>query len=152
MDHALSVCELADVPLLRARFMSELGVAGISGDELGGWALAFTELVNNSVEHGCKNPGDVVSVRWTCDESSIVVVVADPGEAGVSGADFDEATCDGFAETGRGAGLFLIRAWVDDVQVRSDETPGGAARTEIRIERRRESKSDGPQGGRGTEQ
>lgn len=151
MEQALSVFELAQVPLLRARFMSELDVIGITGDELQGWALAFTEAVNNSVEHGCKNPGDSVAVRWHFDDVTVVVVVRDPGDSGMTADDFDQATCDGFSESGRGAGLFLIRAWADDVQVRT-VTEDGATRTETRIERRRDPRAAGAQGGRGTEQ
>lgn len=152
MEEALSVCELAQVPLLRARFTSSLEAAGVGGDELQGWALTFTEAVNNSVEHGCKNPGDEVAVRWRCDAVAVVVVVRDPGESGMTTQDFDDATCEGFGETGRGAGLFLIRAWADEVHVSSGTDERGNAFTETRIERKREPSAGRTGDGRGTEQ
>lgn len=125
--------ELAHVPDLRARFGAALARAGVDGDEAQEWALTFTELVNNSVEHGCVRPGDVVSVRWWVSATAVRVRVNDPGACSLTNADFENATCDGFADSGRGAGLFLIRALVDDVAVRSGPDGG----TEIEVQRLR---------------
>jgi anti-sigma regulatory factor (Ser/Thr protein kinase) len=133
LDDTVFVNELAQVPDLRARFVGALERSGIDGDELQGWTLVFTELVNNAIEHGCLRAGDVVSVQWETVDSEVSVSVRDPGPCELSVQDFDEATCDGFAETGRGAGLFLIRAFVDRVQV----GPGPGGGTEIRVAKRR---------------
>ena len=114
--------------------MASLEQAGLRGDELQGWALAFTELVNNAVEHACRQHGDVVQVRWWHEVDRIGASVIDPGECSITENDFEMATFDGFEDTGRGAGLFLIRAWVDEVRVQ----PGGAGGTEILIRRRRD--------------
>lgn len=137
MADDLEVCELPDVPLARTRFAAHLGSVGVGGDELEGWKLAFTELVNNAIEHGCKNPGDTIRVRWWADAADVVVSVTDPSVGSISTADFEEATCDGFEDTGRGAGLFLIRAWADEVTVSAGEAGG----TEVRIRRHREGAS-----------
>lgn len=141
-DDSDRVHELAQVPRLRARFVLSLQRASLDGDEVQGWELIFTELVNNAIEHGCLNDGDAVGVRWRIAADAVSVVVSDPGPSNLSVADFDDASCDGFAETGRGAGLFLIRAWADDIQVRR----GDAGGTEIEILKRR-----GPPQTRGTE-
>lgn len=142
MEAIVFVIGLDEVPALRARFMEDLRTAGVESDEVDGWALAFTELVNNAVEHGCRNPGDRVRVRWTEEHGRIVVNVANPGAPAISEADFDAADCEDFAETGRGAGLFIIRAWVDEVRVH----PRGAT-TEVSISRRRVTPA--PPGGGG---
>jgi anti-sigma regulatory factor (Ser/Thr protein kinase) len=143
LEEALTVSELTDVPPARAKFVDSLERWGVVGDELQGWKLIFTELVNNAVEHGCTNAGDTIRIRWWEQDSTVVVAVTDPSVGSISSADFDEATCDGFEDTGRGAGLFLIRAWVDEVKV----SPGVGGGTEVRIQRRRE-----PPQGRGSEQ
>ena len=134
MDDIAFVNELAQVPPLRARFVAELEGAGVDGDELQGWALIFTELVNNAIAHGISNPGDEVTVRWWQAERRVAVSVVDPSDSGLTKQHFDDADCDAFSETGRGAGLFLIRAWVHDLDVLRPPSGG----TEIRIERRRE--------------
>ena len=135
MDDTFFVNELGQVPPLRARFVSELTLAGIEGEELEGWALIFTELVNNAIEHGVSNVGDAVAVKWWQDQERVAVSVVDPSESGLTKQDFDDANCDAFADTGRGAGLFLIRAWVHEIDVRRPSAGG----TEILIERRREA-------------
>jgi anti-sigma regulatory factor (Ser/Thr protein kinase) len=133
LDDTAHVTDLAQVPHLRARFTTALQAAGVDGDELQGWALVFTELVNNALEHGCRMPGDIVSVRWWGDPAQVGVQVTETCTNGLTSSDFEGADCDGFAETGRGAGLFLIRAWVDAVDV----GPGPHGGTQIRIVRRR---------------
>jgi anti-sigma regulatory factor (Ser/Thr protein kinase) len=127
------VHELAQVPTLRARFVGCLQRAGLDADEVQGWELIFTELVNNAIEHGCLNSGDVVGVRWRIAADAVSVVVTDPGPSNLTAADFDEASCDAFADTGRGAGLFLIRAWADEISVRHGMQGG----TEIEVVKRR---------------
>jgi anti-sigma regulatory factor (Ser/Thr protein kinase) len=139
VDDTEYVNELAQVADLRGRFVAALERSGVGGDELQGWALIFTELVNNALEHGCRRPGDLVRVNWGGDDGSVWVTVADPRPDGVTQRDFDDADCEGFAETGRGAGLFLVRSWVDDVCVRRDDHGG----TEVRVVRRRETAAGG---------
>lgn len=129
MNALHSVNELARVPQLRESFVADLASLGLDGDECDGWALAFTELVNNAVEHGCRFPDDVVGVRWWGDPSVVWMSVTETNDHGLTAADFDSATCDDFAETGRGAGLFLIRAFADEIQV--NRGPDGGV--EIRI-------------------
>lgn len=133
MDEPAYVTELSQVPNLRARFVTDLERSGLDVDEVQGWALVFTELVNNALEHGCRAPGDIVTVRWSPAPSEVAVQVLETCTNGLTKADFECADCDGFAETGRGAGLFLIRAWVDAVDVE----PGPHGGTQIRIARRR---------------
>jgi anti-sigma regulatory factor (Ser/Thr protein kinase) len=132
VDDAHFVSHLAEVPGLRTRFVDRLRSGGVEGEELEGWALVFTELVNNAIEHGCRCDGDKVRVTWGEDRGRIVVSVANPGSECISEEDFDAADCEDFADTGRGAGLFIIRAWADEVRVH----PRGAT-TEVEVSRRR---------------
>jgi anti-sigma regulatory factor (Ser/Thr protein kinase) len=141
LDHVTFVSDLSQVPDLRARFTADLQGRGVEGDELDGWALCFTEAVNNGVEHGCRCPGDRVCVGWSVDHGQVVVSVANPGDEALCDADFETATIDDFVDSGRGAGLFLIRAWADEVKVRHD-----GSLTEVRITRRRASAAS-PGGG-----
>jgi anti-sigma regulatory factor (Ser/Thr protein kinase) len=124
--------DLQQVPALRSRFQGDLLAGGLGGDELDGWNLIFTELVNNAIEHGCRSPGDAVGVAWGVSEACVTLAVVEPGECKITERDFDSADADGFAENGRGAGLFLIRAFVDVIRV--SPADGG---TEIRITRMR---------------
>ena len=134
VDNSAIVNRLEQVPPLRERFLASLGAAGVFGDELDGWALAFTELVNNAVEHGLGRAGDVIAVRWTSDIDHVCVAVVESVDNGLTESDFSDADCADFAETGRGAGLFLIRCWAHEVRVQPTDVGG----TEIRIIRRRE--------------
>ena len=63
---------------------------------------------------------------------AVALAVVEPGECKITERDFDSADADAFAENGRGAGLFLIRAFVDVIRIRPAEDG-----TEIRITRMR---------------
>lgn len=134
MDDVSFVSDIHEVPGLRNRFVDGLRSVGAEKDEIEGWALTLTELVNNALEHGCRREGDRVRVGWSEGHGRIVVTVSNPGEGCLSEEDFDVADCDDFAETGRGAGLFIVRAWADEIRVHSKD---GA--TEVVVSRRRES-------------
>lgn len=141
MDDFVFISKLAEVPDLRARFVAGLRAAGVAGDELEGWALVLTELVNNAIEHGCLREGDRVRVGWSEVHDRIVVRVSNPGEGCITEEDFDVADCDDFADTGRGAGLFIIRAWADEVRVHAH-----GATTEVEVSRRRAGTPREPSG------
>ena len=92
----------------------------------------FTELVNHSIEHGCSCPEDYVEGLYRIGSDEVEVEVTDPGET-LTPESFDASQAADFSETGRGAGLYLIREFSDSVDVRP--APGGG--TTIRVLRRR---------------
>jgi len=134
VDDLRFVGTLNEVPALRTRFQADLRASGVESEELEGWALCFTELVNNALEHGCSAAGDRVRVGWGETHGRILVTVTNPGVGCISKEDFDVSDCDDFAETGRGAGLFIIRAWADEIRVHARDGV-----TEVEVSRRRES-------------
>lgn len=131
--------DLAEVPGLREFFVQACRAAGVDGEELNAWMLVFTELVNNSMEHGCSDPTDCVDVYYSVSETSVELRVTDPGEAGPTLVDLLQRTTSDFAETGRGAGLILVRSFTDEVVVRPGENGG----TEIRCVKYRGSQPEG---------
>jgi anti-sigma regulatory factor (Ser/Thr protein kinase) len=144
LDHVAHVTDLHEVPALRDVFETHLGVRGLDGEVVQGWGLIFTELVNNAVEHGRRGAVDAVRIGWEIRDDDVALVVVEPGDCPLTEKDFDQADAADFAEEGRGAGLFLIRAFVDEIRVQP-LVEGG---TEIRIVRR----IDPQQGANGADQ
>ena len=114
----------AEIPRLRATFVEECRAAGVALHELDVWQLVFTEMVQNSLEHGCISPEDTVEVSFSITPTMVELCVTDPGRGGVSQDDVEAANCEGFQETGRGAGLFLIREFTDEFHIRPCEGRG----------------------------
>ena len=133
--------DLGEVPDLREHFVRAVGVQGVGGDELDAWKLVFTELVCNAIEHGCAQPGDSVRVRWNVELDHVELEVTDPGDChGNLEELFDRQQSD-FSETGRGAGLILVRHFMDEIEVRPVD--GGGTRIRARRDRNRENGDDG---------
>jgi anti-sigma regulatory factor (Ser/Thr protein kinase) len=124
--------DLTEVPPLRERFARACDVCGVFEEDKQAMMLAFTELVNNAIEHGCRSPDDCVEGWYRITESDIEIEVSDRGEA-LSAEDFANSDPTDFAETGRGAGLFLIQAVTDEIRV----TPAEAGGTTVRIVKHR---------------
>jgi anti-sigma regulatory factor (Ser/Thr protein kinase) len=93
--------------------------------------LAVSEIVNNSIEH-VAGRGDSgyheVDLRFGIGEGRAVGCVLDEGEGGIGQDDFEVASTPTL-ENDRGRGLFLIRAYVDELKV----TPIPGVGTEIRF-------------------
>jgi anti-sigma regulatory factor (Ser/Thr protein kinase) len=123
--------DLAEVPRLRDEFAQACKLAGVDEDTMQKAMLVLTELLNNAIEHGCKCPTDCVSGWWRISPDEIVTEATDPGEV-LTKADFTESDPTDFAETGRGAGLFLVQALVDDLQVERAGSGGTTVRVVIR--------------------
>jgi anti-sigma regulatory factor (Ser/Thr protein kinase) len=124
--------DLAEVPAVRDRFVRACTEAGLADEEMQGQMLVFTELVNNAIEHGCTRPSDVVEGWYRITDTEIEVEVTDPGEV-LTEDDFNNSDCTNFAEEGRGAGLFLVRALTDEVNV----SPGPNGGTTVRVKKLR---------------
>ena len=93
--------------------------------------LAASEIVNNSIEHVKGRGADgyhEVDFRFGIGGGSVVGTILDEGTGGIGQKDFETAVTPTL-ENDRGRGLFLIRAYVDELLVR--EIPGIG--TEIRF-------------------
>jgi anti-sigma regulatory factor (Ser/Thr protein kinase) len=131
--------DLAEVPQFRERFVGACVRVGIRGDELDAWKLVFTELVCNAIEHGCATAGDSVRIAYEITAGIVAVEVVDPGECMPELETLFDRTETDFSETGRGAGLILIRHFTDEISVRPVEGGG----TRVRVVRFRVRGADG---------
>ena len=132
--------DLAEVPQYREHFVEACVRSGIDGDELDAWKLVFTELVCNAIEHGCVAPGDSVRIAYEITPQLVSVDVVDPGECVPELETLFDRTETDFSETGRGAGLILIRHFTDEISVRPDTDEGG---TRVRVVRYRVRDAEG---------
>jgi anti-sigma regulatory factor (Ser/Thr protein kinase) len=100
------------------------GMADRKREEL---ALAVTELLNNSVEHGSNGPG-LVRLSMHVDASRVVVRISDEGKHKLDPAMLKQAIEKGPGKPDdtqfRGRGLFLVHALVDEFRVVNGESSG----------------------------
>ena len=116
---------------IRALLASTCESHGVDEESTQEILLAVSEIVNNSIEHvKGRGPGGYheVDVRFGIGPSSAVGTVLDEGAGGIAQKDFEVAETPTL-ENDRGRGLYLIRAYVDELEVR--EIPGVG--TEIRF-------------------
>ena len=83
-----------------------------------------------------RGPQDVIEGYYRITATAIEVEVTDPGEV-LTEADFKDADAQDFAQDGRGAGLFLIRALSDEVRVLRREDGGTTVHVVKRLAPRR---------------
>jgi len=131
--------DLAEVPQYREHFVEACVRACVNGDELDAWKLVFTELVCNAIEHGCGTPGDSVQIAYEITKAIVSVDVVDPGDCRPELETLFDRTETDFSETGRGAGLILIRHFTDEISVRPNDSGG----TRVRVVRYRVRDVDG---------
>ena len=120
--------DLTEVPALREKFNRACASSGVPQDIWEGQSLVITELVNNAIEHGCCLPTHTVECSFRITADDILIEVTDPS-GDLTQEDFDNADAAGFADSGRGAGLFLIKQLTDDVNVQSGPNGGTTIRT-----------------------
>jgi anti-sigma regulatory factor (Ser/Thr protein kinase) len=131
--HFRTSADLGEVKGLRVLFARALTVEGVQGEELEIWKLLFTELVQNAIEHGCTGGGDAIVVQYKVTAEEVVLRTIDPSEGRIAAEDVHSADGGGFLESGRGAGLFLLKAYSDEVAVQ--RAPHGG--TMVRVTRKR---------------
>lgn len=81
--------------------------------------LVVTEIVNNSIEHvHGKGPGGFheIDLQFGISGGTVVGRVVDEGEGNIGQGDFESAAAPDL-DSDRGRGLFLIRAYVDELKV-----------------------------------
>jgi anti-sigma regulatory factor (Ser/Thr protein kinase) len=115
--------DLGEVPALRELFERACLDAGLGEEEREGSKLVITELLNNAIEHGCSCDADHVEGWYRITAASIEIEVTDPSGC-LTEDDFRNSDASGFAENGRGAGLFLVQALTDQVTVRRADGGG----------------------------
>lgn len=94
-------------------------LAEYSEEETESIGLVATELLNNSIEHGCKNGSQEIRLRLLVEPKSFRAEVIDPGEGGRQFAEHALQMSQTLPplEQPRGRGLYLIRSYMDEVDV-----------------------------------
>jgi len=96
--------------------------------------LAVSEIVNNAIEH-VQGKGDEgyheVDLYFGIRDGLVVARIVDEGEGGISQSDFDGAARPEL-DNDRGRGLFLIKAYVDEISV----SPVPGVGTEVRFSKK----------------
>ena len=87
-----------------------MGFCGEAVDEI---LLAFSEALANAIIHGCRDNRARVYVKAVQQDSNFILEIADHGR-GFRPASVDLPPSESLQEGGRG--LFLMRAFMDDVQ------------------------------------
>lgn len=108
-------------------FVSALcALAKYSEDETESIALVTTEILNNSIEHGAKNPDDEIDMTMTVTSELFRCEVVDPGRGGdaFARAAVTKAATMPDLEEPRGRGLFLIKSYMDEMTVSWDPKKG----------------------------
>lgn len=119
---------------VRALVASTCEAHGVDEEAMQEILLAASEILNNSIEHVAgRGPGGYheVDFQFGIDGGSVVGRIVDEGEGGIGQGDFDAASAPSL-DSDRGRGLFLIRAYVDELRV----TPVAGVGTEIRFVKR----------------
>ncbi len=103
---------------------------GVPQDAAEAMGNAVLEAVNNAMRHGNRlDPSLFVSLEFRLDETSLVVQVSDRGE-GFDPARVGDPTVGENILKSCGRGLFLMRAFVDSVEV--TPRPGGGTTVTLR--------------------
>jgi serine phosphatase RsbU (regulator of sigma subunit)/anti-sigma regulatory factor (Ser/Thr protein kinase) len=105
--------DVKQMSAVRERFVEFLLSLGLDANEKGGWKLAFTELVNNAIEHGSRNdPESNIFIRWWSVKNSIWLLTQDSGQGPPE--ELARNPClpeDPLSEGGRG--LYMIHHFAD---------------------------------------
>ncbi len=108
-------------------FISALcALAQYDEDETESIALVATEMLNNAIEHGARGPEEEIelSMRVTSDLFNFVVI--DPGRGGENFARTAIAKASTMPDLDepRGRGLFLIKNYMDEIDISYDPERG----------------------------
>ena len=105
---------------VRALLTSTCEAHGVDDEATQEILLAVSELVNNAIEHVAgAGPGGYheVDFQFGIADGMAVGRIFDEGQGGIDQAAFEAASPPSL-DNDRGRGLFLIRAYVDDLKVR----------------------------------
>jgi anti-sigma regulatory factor (Ser/Thr protein kinase) len=101
-------------------------LAEYSEDETEEIQLVATEILNNSIEHGSDGPDDEIGIIMRVTVAEFRFEVTDPGKGGSVFADAALERADRMPdlEAPRGRGLYLIKRFMDDLDVSWDPDQG----------------------------
>jgi serine/threonine-protein kinase RsbW len=123
------------VHAVRGLARSTCEVQGVDMEEMQELLLVLTEVVNNAIEHvegrgpnGYHEVDVQFGISARGNEGTVVCRVVDEGEGAVEQGDFEVASAPDI-QSDRGRGLFLVRAYVDELKV----SPLPGVGTEIRF-------------------
>jgi len=98
----------------------------ISQEALGDLKLALTEACTNSVRHAYDDGEGTVEILYELHADKLVVEVADEGEGFEAPAEDAIAELNGTALSEGGLGIAIIKALVDELEIR-DRARGGSS-------------------------
>ena len=92
-------------------------------DETESIALVTTEILNNSIEHGANGPEEEIDVTLMVTADRFRFEVIDPGRGGkeFAAVALERAAQIPDLEKPRGRGLFLIRNYMDELEISYDK-------------------------------
>lgn len=101
-------------------------LASYDEEETESIALVTTEILNNSIEHGAQNATDEIDVSMRVTAEMFHFEVTDPGAGGEPFAShaLERSKQMPDLEQPRGRGLFLIRNYMDHLEVSYDPKVG----------------------------
>ncbi len=101
-------------------------LADYGDDESEEIQLVATEILNNSIEHGSAGPEDEIDVTMVVSAAEFRFEVVDPGRGGAGFAEKALAQADQMPdiEEPRGRGLFLIKRFMDHLDISWDADKG----------------------------
>jgi serine/threonine-protein kinase RsbW len=109
-------------------------IAGVGDEVRDALALALTEIVNNSIDHGHAARGEPLELDLEVHDDRVRLVVTESGESGWRGVDVEraarEARKTSLDDTQfRGRGLLLVCSLMDEMKVHSE--PGSGTVVEV---------------------
>jgi anti-sigma regulatory factor (Ser/Thr protein kinase) len=128
-NHEVTLSFSADMRFVRAvrHFIGALCTqAEYEEEEADSIALVATEILNNSIEHGCSSTADEVQISLVVTPSLFRFECVDAGRGGASFAKNapQRAQVMPDLEESRGRGLFLINNFMDELKVSYDPDRG----------------------------
>lgn len=108
-------------------FISALcALAEYDEDETESIALVATELLNNAIEHGAHGPEEEIELTMRVTSERFSFVVLDPGRGGENFARTAIAKASQMPDLDepRGRGLFLIKNYMDELDISYDPERG----------------------------
>jgi serine/threonine-protein kinase RsbW len=100
----------------------------ISQEALGDLKLALTEACTNSVRHAYDDGEGTVEILYELHADKLVVEVADEGEGFEAPAEDAIAELNGTALSEGGLGIAIIKALVDELEIRDGARGGSSLR------------------------
>lgn len=99
----------------REQLLALLAGLEFSSRDLHAVAVAFTEAVDNSLQHGCGGRSRGIAVSWEANREGVRIVVSDDGP-GFRGSEPAAAAAAPDLDAAGGRGLLLMRAFMHRIE------------------------------------